>query len=100
MLSTEIYFKRRRAIILVIALVLIITFVIFCNEYGVILETLLPVIVLFVIMLILGFIMGAYYVLEHIAKKYRSQELYDCKTLLKELYNIDEESINKRSNGK
>ena len=95
MLSTEIYFKRRRAIILVLAVVLMITFVIFCNEYGVILETLLPVIVLFVIMLLLGFIMGAYYVLEHIAKRYRSQELYDCKTLLKELYNIDEEKIKK-----
>ena len=95
MLSTEIYFKRRRAVILVLAVVLMITFVIFCNEYGVILETLLPVIVLFVIMLLLGFIMGAYYVLEHIAKKYRSQELYDCKTLLKELYNIDEEKIKK-----
>lgn len=95
MLSTEIYFKRRRAVILVLAVVLMITFVIFCNEYGVILETLLPVIVLFVIMLLLGFIMGAYYVLEHIAKKYRSQELYDCKALLKELYNIDEEKIKK-----
>lgn len=99
MLSTEIYFKRRRAIILILAIVLIVTFAIFCNEYGVILETLLPVIVLFVIMLMLGFIMGSYYVLEHIAKKYRSQELYDCKTLLKELYNIDEEKL-KRSNVK
>ena len=95
MLSTEIYFKRRRLGVFIIAMLLMITFVLFCNEYGVILETLLPVIVLFVIMLLLGFIMGAYYVLEHIAKKYRSQELYDCKALLKELYNIDEEKIKK-----
>lgn len=98
MLSKEMYFKNRRRALTVLAVFLIGSIVVIGLQAGIEVGVLIPAVVVYVMMLTLGFIIGSYYVLEHIAKRYRYQEKYDCNTLLKELYNIDENCDKKGSN--
>lgn len=98
MLSKEMYFKSRRRAMMILAVFLISSIVVIGLEAGIEVGVLIPAVVIYVMMLTLGFVIGSYYVLEHIAKKYRYQEKYDCNTLLKELYNIDENCDKRGSN--
>lgn len=90
MLSMELLFKRRRQWLFGVSLFIMITLLITGVQSHIEIGIIAAVLIVCILMLMLGFIIGSYYVLEHIAKRYRYEEKYDCKTLLKELYNIEE----------
>ena len=100
MFRTQMIFKRRRQALTGVAVLIMISLGVTCVEAGIEWGVIIPLILSNVIMLTLGFIIGSYFVLEHIAKKFRDQRQYDCKTLFQELYNIDEEELNKKKGDK